>query len=278
MISKIAAAALACAMLAGTAAAAASDTGEVKETIRAALAAANKSDGPAFMAKTTAQASIIDEFAPFRWDSFADWGAALGAYNTQNGVAHSKTALGRFAHVNVEGDHAYAVATVVYTYTEGGKPRKENGLETYALEKQAGGWKIASFAWISKAGVDQGADATAIVDAVHAFTSMTTPPSPPPTAIVDEFAPYHWTGASANAGWFAGLQKSMAQEHRTDIALKLGAPDQLSVNGNKGYAVFPTIINSRMHNRTMAERGAFAFALEKSDGAWHIVSWAWATM
>jgi hypothetical protein len=278
MISKIAAAALVCAMLAGTSAYAAPDSGAVKNTIRTALAAANKADNAAFMAKTTAQASVIDEFAPFRWDSFADWGAAYTAYNTQNGVAHPKTVLGRFVHVNVEGDHAYAVATVIYTYTEGSKPRKENGLETYALEKQADGWKIASFAWISKAGVDQGADATAIVDAVHAFASMTTPPSPPPTAIVDEFAPYHWAGASANADWFAGLQKDMALHHQTDIVLKLGAPDQLSVNGNKGYAVFPTIINSKVHGRTMAERGAFAFTLEKSDGAWHIVSWAWATM
>jgi hypothetical protein len=277
MISKISAAALACAILVGSQAYAAPDASAVKDTIRKALKAANDGDSASFMAKVTSQASVIDEFAPFRWDNFADWGAALGAYNTQNGVAHSKTELGRFAHVNVEGDRAYAVVTVVYSYTEGGKPRKENGLETYALEKQAGGWKVASFAWFSRAGVDQGADATAIVDAVHSFTSMTAPPTTPPTAITDEFAPYHWTGASANADWFAGLQKDMAKHHQTDMALKLGAPDQLSVNGTKGYAVFPTIINSKVHGRTTAERGAFAFALEKSGGAWNIVSWAWAT-
>lgn len=180
MISKIFVAALACAMLAGTAAYASPDAGTVKETIRTALAAANKGDNAAFMAKVTPQASVIDEFAPFRWDSFADWGAAYGAYNSANGVAHPKTTLLRFSHVNVEGDRAYAVASVTYSYTEGGKSRKENGIETYALEKQPDGWRIASFAWLSKAGVDQGADATAIVDAVHAFTSMAAPPATPP--------------------------------------------------------------------------------------------------
>jgi hypothetical protein len=277
MISKIAATALACAMLASTAATAAPDSDAVKDTVRKFLKAANDGDNAAGTALLAANGSIIDEFAPFRWESFNDWGAAFAAYNSQNGVAHARTALSKFAHVNVEGDRAYAVASVVYTYTEGGKLRKENGIETYSLEKQPGGWHIASFAWMSKAGVDQGADASAIVDAVHSLTSMTAPPSTPPTAIVDEFAPYHWTGASAHTDWFAGLQKSMAQEHATDIALKLAAPDQLSVNGDKGYAAFPTIITSKVHGKTTAEHGEFAFALDKSDGAWHIASWAWAT-
>jgi hypothetical protein len=276
MISRIAATAVAI-MLASTAAYASPEAGAVKATVQKFLRAANDGNNAAGMALLATDGSVIDEFAPFRWDSFADWGAAYGAYNAQNGVAHARTALSKFAHVNVEGDRAYAVASVTYTYTEGGKLRKENGIETYALEKQPGGWRIASFAWLSKAGVDQGADASAIVDAVHAFTSMAAPPSPPPTAIVDEFAPYHWTGATANADWYAGLQKSIAKEHATDLALKLAAPDQLSVNGDKAYAVFPTIISSKAHGKTMAEHGAFAFALDKVDGAWHIASWAWAT-
>lgn len=275
MISKMTA--LACAMLAGTAAYASPDAGAVKDTIRTALAAANKGDNAAFMAKATPQASVIDEFAPFRWDSFADWGAAYGAYNAANGVTHPKTSLLRFSHVNVKGDRAYAVAGVTYTYMEGGKARKENGIETYALEKQAGSWRIAAFTWMSKAGVDGGADASAVADVVHAFTSMTVPPSPPPTAVVDEFAPYHWTGASAHADWYAGLQKSMAQDHSKDLSLKLAAPDQLSVNGDRAYAVFPTIITSSVHGKTTNEHGALAFALEKSAGAWHIASWTWAT-
>jgi hypothetical protein len=277
MISKIGTVATLGILLAGTSAYALPDTGAVKDTIRTAFAAANKGDNAAFMAKLTPQASVIDEFAPFRWESFADWGAALAAYNSANGVAHAKTSQIKFLHVNVEGDRAYAVTTVAYTYTEGGKARKENGTETFALEKDAGHWRVSAFTWMSKAGVDGGADATAVLDTIHAFASMAAPPATPPTAIVDEFAPYHWTGASANADWFAGLQKSMAQDHSTDIALKLAAPDQLSVNGNKAYAVFPTIITSKVHGKAMAEHGAFAFALDKADGAWHITSWTWAT-
>jgi len=249
----------------------------VKQTVRMFLDKANKGDFAGGIALTAQDASIIDEFAPFRWDSFADWGQAFGAYGAQNGITHARTTLLKFAHVNIEADRAYVVASVVYTYGEGGKPRKENGTEVFALEKHAAGWRIASFAWFGKAGVDQGAEASAILDTVHAFTAMTTPPAPPPSAIVDEFAPYHWTGASANAEWFAGLQKSMAKEGSSDISLALSPPDQLSVNGSKAYAVFPTIIASKMHGKRMKEHGQFAFALDKTDGAWHIASWAWAT-
>jgi ketosteroid isomerase-like protein len=269
--------AAACAVLAGSNAFAAPDSAAVKETVRAIFKAANANDVARLTALQMPAASVIDEFAPFHWDSFNDWGAAYGAYNTANGVAHPKTTLLKFSHVNVEGDRAYVVTTVAYTYTEGGKARKENGTEVIALEKQTDGWRAASFAWLSKAGVDQGDDALSIVDAVHHFTSMAGAPSPAPTAIVDEFAPYHWTGATANADWFAGLQKGMAQDHTTDVALALSAPDQLSVNSNKAYAVFPTIITDKRNGKTEAEHGKFAFALEKADGAWHIASWAWAT-
>jgi ketosteroid isomerase-like protein len=277
MISKFGTFAAACAVLAGSNAFAASDTGAVKDTIRAVFKAWNEGDIARVTALEASEASVIDEFAPFRWDSFKDWGAAYGDYNTQNGVAHAKTTLVKFSHVNIEGDRAYVVVTVAYTYTEGGKARKKNGTEAIALEKQTGGWRIASFAWMSKDGVDQGDDALSVVDAVHRFTSMAGAPSPAPTAIVDEFAPYHWTGATANADWFAEFQKGAAQNHTTDTALALSAPDQLSVNGNKAYAVFPTIITDKRNGKTEAEHGKFAFALEKSDGAWHISSWAWAT-
>jgi ketosteroid isomerase-like protein len=277
MVSKIGTIASACLMLATTAAYAMPDAGAVKETVRKFLKATNDGDRAAGAAVLTADGSVIDEFAPFRWDNFDDWGTAYAAYNSQNGVTHARATLLKFSHVNVEGDHAYAVATVIYAYTEGGRARKENGTETYTLQKTAGAWRIASFAWMSRGGVDQGADATAILDTVHGFTSMTGTPSPAPDAIVDEFAPYHWTGPTAHADWYAGLQKGLAQSHASDLALALAAPDQLSVNGDKGYAVFPTVITDHERGKTVNEHGQFAFALEKSNGAWHVTSWAWAT-
>src|SRR5580700_5020105 len=109
MTSKLGVIAAVCAVLAGSNAFAASDSAAVKDTIRSLLKAANAGDVARITALQTPAASVIDEFAPFHWDSFNDWGAAYGAYNTANGVAHPKTTLLKFAHVNVEGDHAYVV-------------------------------------------------------------------------------------------------------------------------------------------------------------------------
>jgi hypothetical protein len=265
------------ALCAATGANATSDASAVKQTIRSVFTKANAGDTAGAGALFAASGSIIDEFAPFRWASFGDWGQAFGAYNAQTGVTGSKTTILKFNHVNVGGGRAYAVATVAYTYKENGKPRKEPGTEVFSLEKADAGWRIDSFAWFSKAGVDSGADASAIIDTVHGFASMSAPPSPPPTAITDEFAPFHWEGVSANADWFAAFQKDSAAGGVTDIALHLSAPSHLSVNGDKAYAVFPTVIADKHHGKTEQEHGAFAFALEKSSGSWRIASWAWAT-
>lgn len=277
MIVKSATLAAAVALVSATAASAAGEAGAVKDTIRQFFAKSNAGDDAGALALVAKDSFATDEFAPFHWNSLGDWDMAYVAYNKQNAITHPKTTLQKFLHVNVEGVHAYVVDQAAYTYSEGGKARKENGTEVYALEKQDAGWRITSFTWLSKGGVDQGADATSVVAAVRSFAQLTTPPTPPPTAIVDEFAPYRWSGATANADWNAGLQKLLTKEGTTDLSLVLSAPEQLNVNGSKAYAVFPTVILSKVHGKPSKEHGAFAFVLDKVDGAWHIASWTWAT-
>ena len=221
--------------------------------------------------------TIIDEFAPFTWDSFASWVDALGKYNTQNAITGDKTGHEKFRHVNVDGSHAYAVVSVLYTYKQAGHPRSERATETWAFEKGPSGWCATSFAWLNNTGVDGGAEATAIGNATASFASMKPTNAPPPTAITDEFAPYHWVGAGAAADWNAELQKSSAANNDSDLTIGLSAPTQLSVNGDKAYAVYPTTLSYRHKGKPMTEKGAFAFALDKSSGAWRITSWAWAT-
>jgi len=222
-------------------------------------------------------ATVIDEFAPFSWDSLATWMAALGKYNAQNAITDSKTKVEKFRHVNSDGLHAYAVASVLYTYKQSGHARSEHATETFALEKGPSGWCATSFAWLNKAGVDGGADATAIGNTVASFATMKPGSAPPPTAITDEFSPYRWVGASAAADWSAELQKDMAAQHDTDLRIGLSQPSQLNVNGNKAYAVYPTTLSYRNKGKPTTEKGAFAFALDKSSGGWRITSWAWAT-
>lgn len=276
-MSKLMIAACAASLVAvsATEAFAASDAGAVKQTIRALFAKSNAGDTAGTLALCEQDGSIIDDFAPFRWESFPDWLNAYGSYSSANGMSGSKFTILKFAHVNVADDHAYAVVNVVVRYKENGKERKESGSEAITLDKQSAGWRIASYAWFGKGGIDSGADAAAITDAVKSFVSLSTPIAP--GAIVDEFGPFHWTGAGATAAWSDGFAKLSKANGWTDTALHLAPPSELLVNGDKGYAAFPTTITYKQHGKPKTEHGGFALAFDKTDGAWHITSWAWVT-
>jgi ketosteroid isomerase-like protein len=43
--------------------------------------------------------------------------------------------------------HAYVVVPTDLTFKEDGKPVTEHGTITYALDKTADGWKIATWTW-----------------------------------------------------------------------------------------------------------------------------------
>jgi hypothetical protein len=263
------------AMLASPASAASSDVNAVKSVVRDAFAKGNSGGDP--LAMFEANGSIIDEFAPYAWGKPADWVAAAGPYFSQNAITAPKTRLVGFRHVNVADGRAYAVVSVAFSYKQNGKTHSEQGLEVMTLKKGDKGWRFDSFAWVGRAGVDAGADATAIIAAVQDFASLKNAPSPDPAAIVDEFAPYAWNGTSASADWYAGLQKFVADTHSSDMRITPAAPSQLSINGDHAYATFPTVISGQENGKAFREKGSFAFALAKTGGAWHIASWAWAT-
>jgi hypothetical protein len=47
----------------------------------------------------------------------------------------------------VDGNFAYAVVPVLYSYKEHGAPTQEEGQMTFALHRIGGGWKIQAWTW-----------------------------------------------------------------------------------------------------------------------------------
>ncbi|MBV9540244.1 MAG: nuclear transport factor 2 family protein [Alphaproteobacteria bacterium] len=268
MRAAICAVAITCAFIPG---AQASDKSDVEATLRAAFAAANAGHMDTLGKMIAADGVVIDEFAPFHWTGFASWTPAYGAYNEQNAITNSRTKILRFKEIKVSGTHAYAVLDVALTYKEHGKPRKELGTEAFVLEKTAAGWISNSFAWFSKGGVDQGADATAVLAAIHKELDTPNPTTLPWKGIIDEFPAYHWQGDGAAAGWGGDFQKS-GQEL---VKLDAGAPEHLSVNGDAAYVVLPTTIDLKVKGKPVREKGRFVFAMVRTNGAWQTHSWAW---
>ena len=96
------------------------------------------------------EVSILDEFSPHEWHgrtACADWWKAEQAYNEQSGITDEDAPLGTPQTVDVNGDRAYFVAPMTYTYTKHGKPVKENATFSVSLHRTSAGWKITGWAY-----------------------------------------------------------------------------------------------------------------------------------
>jgi SnoaL-like protein len=96
------------------------------------------------------EVSILDEFSPHEWHgptACADWWKAELAYNEQSGITDDDAPLGTPQTIDVNGDRAYFVAPMIYTYKKHGKPAKETGTFTVSLHRTSAGWKITGWAY-----------------------------------------------------------------------------------------------------------------------------------
>jgi hypothetical protein len=110
----------------------------------------NKGDNAGAKATHVASPSIIDEVAPHAWNgpgAFDAWSKDLQKDATSRGDTDGKVVLGSTIRSQIDGDTAYVVIHATYDYNEKGQATAEPASFTFALHKQAGGWKIASWAW-----------------------------------------------------------------------------------------------------------------------------------
>ena len=110
----------------------------------------NKGDIPGAQATHAADAAIIDEVPPHQWHgpgAFTAWLGDLGKDSAAAGQTDEHVALGPVVREQVDGDTAYVVMKVVFTYKLKGVPTTENALFTAALGKQGDAWKITGWAW-----------------------------------------------------------------------------------------------------------------------------------
>ncbi len=91
--------------------------------------------------------SIIDEFGPHYWTSFADWVRDFGTFAKAESVSDFHIALSPVSFKNVDARHGYAVVPSTLTYKVKGKPTTEKGMFTFSTAKTASGWRITGWAW-----------------------------------------------------------------------------------------------------------------------------------
>jgi hypothetical protein len=100
----------------------------------------------------------------------------------------------------------------------------------------------------------------------------------PSTAIIDEFAPYSWSGPDTCVRWAAAFKAFAAQAKLTGFKGIVAPKPFIDVTGTKAYVVAQVTFTATMAAKPMSEQGTWTFVAAKSGTAWKITSMAWGTL
>ncbi|CAN5603229.1 hypothetical protein BH10PSE4_BH10PSE4_27000 [soil metagenome] len=95
--------------------------------------------------------------------------------------------------------------------------------------------------------------------------------------IVDNVAPFSWSGPKAFDTWVDDLAKSEAALGKTDGAVFFGEPVDEVIAGDRAYVVTPCSYTYKLKGQTVRETGMTAFVLVKAGADWKVESWSWAS-
>ncbi|MEO5938399.1 MAG: hypothetical protein ABIQ43_05255 [Sphingomonas sp.] len=93
--------------------------------------------------------------------------------------------------------------------------------------------------------------------------------------IVDEVAPFVWSGATSFADWGASYDVDAKAKGITDPAVSIGKPTRELVTGDHAYVIVPSVYTFKQKGVAMREAAQMAFALVKTAGGWKIAAWTW---
>src|SRR5215472_1877505 len=112
----------------------------------------NKADLKEMTSMCEPSASLIDDFAPHIWtgaNACANWFKGFIVWAKANSYTNNTvTIAGKPWQLMIDGDHAYVVLPVKYTWLQAGKPGQLLGsVYTLVLEKTKAGWLITGWTW-----------------------------------------------------------------------------------------------------------------------------------
>ena len=93
--------------------------------------------------------------------------------------------------------------------------------------------------------------------------------------IIDEVAPYSWTGPKALGGWANDLLSGDAKAGVSGESVSISPASRVEIDGDNAYAVVPAVYSFKDHGAPMSESAQMTFALHKGAGGWKIAAWTW---
>lgn len=95
--------------------------------------------------------------------------------------------------------------------------------------------------------------------------------------VVDEFAPYVWTGAHAGSQWWTGVMNQNKTAHVTNMKASAEPVRASNVTGDKAYVVVPLTITFGYKGKPQKETGTITCTFVRSGSAWKISTQTWST-
>jgi len=95
--------------------------------------------------------------------------------------------------------------------------------------------------------------------------------------IVDNVAPFVWSGPGSFDKWLGDLAKAEAAAGKSSGKVEFGEAVDEQISGDTAYVVTPCSYTYQQGGKTIRESGFTAFVLAKVGVAWKVVSWSWAS-
>ena len=93
--------------------------------------------------------------------------------------------------------------------------------------------------------------------------------------IVEDLAPFRWTGAQAGGQWLAAMAGNAARLGATAVTMHPGEPRRTEVDGDDAYCIIPGRVAIEGPGVALAEEGLITFALRREGGEWRISALTW---
>jgi len=98
----------------------------------------------------------------------------------------------------------------------------------------------------------------------------------PSAVVVDDFAPYSWSGTNAALRWWMALDASNVKAGLRNLRITARPVSQFDVSGDIAYVVVPLDLSFTVKSKAEHQSGLWALTLQRSVGRWAIVSASWA--
>jgi len=102
----------------------------------------------------------------------------------------------------------------------------------------------------------------------------------PGSVVLDDFAPFHWTGKTDGAGWYRALVGTTHQQHGDFLAMKgavkIGEPAFARIQDNNAYVVYPSTFDFTENGKRIHQMAEWLFTEQRIGGKWLITGHTWA--